>query len=658
LGSLGRLGHAYTCPASTPDCSGSSTWITDLGFVYTSRGELSDVWEFTPHSNGAYYHVNATYWANGLINSLNSGLTGLPTWTYNPEGEGRVTTVIASSGQNPVPTGTPVSYNTWGLPNGVSFGSGDSNTFVYDDSASGRLTQYQASVNGSLMTGVLTWNANGSLRQLAITDALNANNAQTCTHQHDDLARIAAVNCGTGKWNQAFTYGSNGFGNVNWTGTGLGTSFTQAYDTTYNTNHFQGTGISYDANGNLLTDVVHTYSWDADGKLHQMDSTIMTYDALGRRVEEANGLAYNQILYGPGGSKLATINGLTQCASSFYLPLPGGAAAFYDCTGLKRYRHADWLGSSRLSSTASRTLNYDGAYSPMGESYSETGTTDRNFTGQNQELANDLYAFQYREYQPIHGRWISPDPAGLGAVNPANPQSLNRYAYVNGSPLNSLDPLGLMCIAYSAGPQTCGWQQAAGWLVGQGGWNPGSGMGVPPHGGLSNASSEVITSAAAADEGRYVAYVRAAYIASVFQEYPILQSIYLGFGNIGVITSTTITFAGEVDDWKQQMALLSAEGLIASVNKAADAAEHNSNTGVGTGPTRAKQGDLTPDRLAMITGSVENMPNIGAPVHYPPAVCAALPWVGGGLSAASAAAGLVYWPVGAGIMVVGGAGCY
>jgi hypothetical protein len=124
LGSLGRLGHAYTCPASTSDCSSSSTWITDLGFVYTSRRELSDVWELRPHSNGAYYHVSATYWANGLINTLNTRLSGLPTWTYNPEGEGRVTTVIASSGQNPVPTGTPVSYNVWGLPNGVTLGSG------------------------------------------------------------------------------------------------------------------------------------------------------------------------------------------------------------------------------------------------------------------------------------------------------------------------------------------------------------------------------------------------------------------------------------------------------------------------------------------------------------------------------------------------------
>jgi len=178
--------------------------------------------------------------------------------------------------------------------------------------------------------------------------------------------------------------------------------------------------------------------------------TTMTYDALGRRVEAAAGASYIQSVYGPNGGKLALINGLTQAVNAAFLPLPGGATAVYDATGLKRYRHSDWLGSSRLSSTTSRTISYDGAYSPMGESYAETGSTDRNFTGQNQELANDLYAFPFREYHSIHGRWLSPDPAGTAAVNPANPQSWNRYAYVNGSPLNSVDPLGLatlpMCV--------------------------------------------------------------------------------------------------------------------------------------------------------------------------------------------------------------------
>jgi len=51
--------------------------------------------------------------------------------------------------------------------------------------------------------------------------------------------------------------------------------------------------------------------------------------------------------------------------------------------------------------------------------------------------------FLYREYHANSGRWIQPDPAGLGAANPANPQTWNRYAYVANNPLNAVDPLGL-----------------------------------------------------------------------------------------------------------------------------------------------------------------------------------------------------------------------
>jgi RHS repeat-associated protein len=75
------------------------------------------------------------------------------------------------------------------------------------------------------------------------------------------------------------------------------------------------------------------------------------------------------------------------------------------------------------------------------------GTQDRNFTGQNQDTINSgaypLYDFLYREHHPTWGRWLSPDPAGLAAVNPSGPQTWNRYAYVMNNPTGLTDPLGL-----------------------------------------------------------------------------------------------------------------------------------------------------------------------------------------------------------------------
>ena len=48
-----------------------------------------------------------------------------------------------------------------------------------------------------------------------------------------------------------------------------------------------------------------------------------------------------------------------------------------------------------------------------------------------------------RKFATAQGRWLSPDPAGLAAANPANPQSWNRYAYVLNSPMGLVDPSGL-----------------------------------------------------------------------------------------------------------------------------------------------------------------------------------------------------------------------
>jgi RHS repeat-associated protein len=60
----------------------------------------------------------------------------------------------------------------------------------------------------------------------------------------------------------------------------------------------------------------------------------------------------------------------------------------------------------------------------------------------NQDTAANEYDFPAREYE-YAGRWPSPDPAGMAAVDPTNPQSWNRYAYVGNGPLSYIDPTGL-----------------------------------------------------------------------------------------------------------------------------------------------------------------------------------------------------------------------
>ena len=69
-------------------------------------------------------------------------------------------------------------------------------------------------------------------------------------------------------------------------------------------------------------------------------------------------------------------------------------------------------------------------------------TTDRSFSGQMQDVTQGptgMYAFLFRQHSPTEGRWLTPDPVGLAAVDITNPQTWNRYAYVGNNPLSNID---------------------------------------------------------------------------------------------------------------------------------------------------------------------------------------------------------------------------
>ncbi len=167
----------------------------------------------------------------------------------------------------------------------------------------------------------------------------------------------------------------------------------------------------------------------------------MTYDAIGRMVEKNVSGTYTQIAYSPQGGKLAVMNG--QTLQKAFVPLPRGGTAVYTGSGLSYYRHPDWLGSSPMATTPSRTLYASDAYAPFGESYAQAGTADLSFAGHDQDTVSGTYDAVFRRYDPAQGRWISPDPAGINSVDLGNPQTWNRYGYVRNNPLSLIDPLGL-----------------------------------------------------------------------------------------------------------------------------------------------------------------------------------------------------------------------
>jgi RHS repeat-associated protein len=101
-------------------------------------------------------------------------------------------------------------------------------------------------------------------------------------------------------------------------------------------------------------------------------------------------------------------------------------------------RPVDASGSTSLTTDAGGGFKARVLYYPYGETRYEVGpggtagtlTTDYQYTGQRKE-GFGLYDYQARFYDPYLNRFISSDTI---VPNPANPQSLNRYAYVLGNP--------------------------------------------------------------------------------------------------------------------------------------------------------------------------------------------------------------------------------
>ena len=179
------------------------------------------------------------------------------------------------------------------------------------------------------------------------------------------------------------------------------------------------------------------YAYDALGRrTHRTaggETTVTVYDGL-RPIEayDAGGAWQHTLTYGPG------------------LDEPLG---FWNSAGHYNY-HLDGQGSVVALTNSSGHVVETYAYGPFGETAgaSELGNPLR-YTGRAYDAATGLYDNRLRNYHPVLGRFIEPDPIG-----PAG--GINLYAYVNSDPINFIDPLGLVAVAYGSqqGDQTLtGW---------------------------------------------------------------------------------------------------------------------------------------------------------------------------------------------------------
>jgi RHS repeat-associated protein len=126
-----------------------------------------------------------------------------------------------------------------------------------------------------------------------------------------------------------------------------------------------------------------------------------------------------------------------------------------------------------MLTNSSGTVCYDSDNTPFGYemAYTTSCPQDYQLAGMELDGGTGNYHTWFRYYEPNLGRWMTPDPLGLGVTDPTNPQSFNLYSYVMNDPTTLNDPLGL-CDCEGGG---------AGFLGGCGGAGGGPGhIFIPP----------------------------------------------------------------------------------------------------------------------------------------------------------------------------------
>jgi RHS repeat-associated protein len=284
-------------------------------------------------------------------------------------------------------------------------------------------------------------NDNGNV--LAITNNKNTSRSQTFTYTTDGLNRLAKAVSGT-TWGVQFSY--DAWGNL-YSATGVtGTTYvamTVNQTGINNKNQFTQGGYGYDATGNVLNDGLASgcgtsgYQWNAEGQMSCANGTTYAYDGDGQRVKKSSGT-----LYWAGGVAESDSSGNI---TSEYVFFGGARIARRDiATGNVYFYLSDHLGSSNVVTNATGVIQNESDFYPFGgERQITNNLTNQHFkfTGKERdsESGNDYFSARY--YSNNMGRFISPDPI---SGNVYNPQSLNRYVYVQNSPLIATDPTGMI----------------------------------------------------------------------------------------------------------------------------------------------------------------------------------------------------------------------
>jgi len=279
---------------------------------------------------------------------------------------------------------------------------------------------------------------------ITIADNLNA---ITHGYTYDTLDRLlTAQGTGTNPYSQSYQY--DRIGNITYK-SDVG-DYIYYYNDRPHAVRFAGNiSLQYDPNGNMTQRAVSggitldtTYNYDNKPNLIKRNGSNyveFTYDGNGQRVKKYNYSTGQSVIY--FGELYETRSG----AGTLHLFAGNQRVASVLSDGRTQFYHPNHLGSASVITDQNGNRKERMEYFPFG-TYREAIDYDSNFpdvfytfTGQEDDDDLGLYNYNARLYDPVLGRFISPDRL---IPDPSDPQSLNRYTYCLNNPLIYTDPSG------------------------------------------------------------------------------------------------------------------------------------------------------------------------------------------------------------------------
>ncbi len=388
---------------------GRLTGVTDAaGKLSRSYDERGNVVSESRVRGGITLGTAFTYDAANRISSIT--YPSKAAVTYTRDAAGKVTSVLVkpAGASQAVSVASDVTYQPFGLSNGLTLGNGISETRTFDLSNRINTITAASSLN-------LHYVFDAANNVLSITNGVTPGNDQTFSY--DSLNRLTQA---------SGIYGSRGY----------------TYDSNGNRLTETGTGDLRTLDGLSITSL----SFNEAGHLASTSSgsqqlTQYTYSAFGQRLVKQGATTGSTLYqYNLDGTLLEEADGQGTMQAD-YVYLNGRPIATLLAGGTIYFLHDDRLGAPQRVTDKSQKTVWSADYEPFGAlnaATSQTSTALQNLRlpGQELDMETGLHHNGFRDYAPGLGRYLQSDPVGIVG-------GTNTYAYGSGNPLRFADPLGL-----------------------------------------------------------------------------------------------------------------------------------------------------------------------------------------------------------------------